>query len=163
MKDGMKKMKNTLLVLVLLFTVIGKTYAQPDIRVYYGPNYCIGSQVEFGAFNYGKENQWDFNGEGQSKQIYPKFTFKKSGNKIITFSTIIDGTRWVTKLSLEVIGLPTIRVKLQSPQEQCFENNLFCFTDSSFNENGSKISKIRYSTSSLCVLNLFQTVLCSSE
>lgn len=145
MKDGMKKMKNTLLVLVLLFTVIGKTYAQPDIRVYYGPNYCIGSQVEFGAFNYGKENLWDFNGEGQSKQIYPIFTFKKSGHKIITFSTIIDGTRWVTKLSLEVIGLPTIRVKLQSPQEQCFENNLFCFTDSSFNENGSKISKIRYS------------------
>ena len=84
----MKKMKNTLLVLVLLFTVIGKTYAQPDIRVYYGPNYCIGSQVEFGAFNYGEENLWDFNGEGQSKQIYPRWF--QVANAKISISTIVN-------------------------------------------------------------------------
>ena len=138
-------MKNRLFVILILFTLIGKTDAQPELHVYDGPNYCVGSQVWFGAINAGKDNQWDFNGEGQSKLTFPKFTFKTAGNKTITFSTIIDGTRWVTKLNLVISELPTLRVKLKSPQEQCFENNLFCFTDSSFNQNGAKIAKIRYS------------------
>jgi len=145
MKEIMKKMKNTLFAFVFLFTLIGKTDAQPELYVYDGPNYCVGSQVWFGAINAGKDNQWDFNGEGQSKLTFPKFTFKTAGNKTITFSTIINGTRWVTKLNLVILELPTIKVKLQSPQEQCFENNVFCFTDSSFNQNGAKIAKVRYS------------------
>jgi gliding motility-associated-like protein len=143
MKGFITIMKSALLTLVAAFAMIGDTAAQCTIQ--YNGSPCVGTPVSFYGEAAGTTHDWDFNGEGSQTGLKNlNFAFKTAGNKTITYITTINGTKCTSTLNLVVRTAPTIKLKLQNLYEQCFEKNLFCFTDSSFNKNGSKIAKIRY-------------------
>jgi len=143
MKGFITIMKSALLTLVAAFAMIGDTAAQCTIQ--YSGSPCVGTPVSFYGASAGTTHDWDFNGEGSQTGLKNlNFTFKTAGNKTVTYITTINGTKCTSTLNLVVRTAPTIKLKLQNLYEQCFEKNLFCFTDSSFNKNGSKIAKISY-------------------
>ena len=143
MKGFITIMKSALLTLVAAFAMIGDTAAQCTIQ--YSGSPCVGTPVSFYGAAAGTTHDWDFNGEGSQTGLKNlSFAFKTAGNKTITYITTINGTKCTSTLNLVVRSAPTIKLKLQNLYEQCFEKNLFCFTDSSFNKNGSKIAKISY-------------------
>jgi gliding motility-associated-like protein len=143
MKGFITIMKSALLTLVAAFAMIGDTAAQCTIQ--YSGSPCVGTPVSFYGASAGTTHDWDFNGEGSQTGLKNlNFTFKTAGNKTVTYITTINGTKCTSTLNLVVRSSPTIKLKLQNLYEQCFEKNLFCFTDSSFNKNGSKIAKISY-------------------
>jgi hypothetical protein len=143
MKGFITIMKSALLTLVAAFAMIGDTAAQCTIQ--YSGSPCVGTPVSFYGASSGTTHDWDFNGEGSQTGLKNlNFSFKTAGNKTVTYITTINGTKCTSTLNLVVRTAPTIKLKLQNLYEQCFEKNLFCFTDSSFNKNGSKIDKIRY-------------------
>ncbi len=126
--------------------MIGDTAAQCTITTSATPP-CLGSPMGFSGSSVGSTHDWDFNGEGtQSGSPNVSFAFKTPGNKTITYITTINGTKCTATVKLVIKTLPKIKVKLQKNivYQQCFSKNLFCFTDSSFNPNGSPIAKIRY-------------------
>ena len=143
MKGFITIMKSALLTIVAAFAMIGDTAAQCTIQ--YNGSPCVGTPVSFYGEAAGTTHDWDFSGEGTQTGLKNlNFAFKTAGNKTITYITTINGTKCTSTLNLVVRTAPTIKLKLQNLYEQCFEKNLFCFTDSSFNKNGSKIAKIRY-------------------
>ncbi|MEI8101844.1 MAG: hypothetical protein WCH09_09855, partial [Bacteroidota bacterium] len=135
-----------MLTLVAVFAMISDTAAQCTITTSATPP-CLGSPMGFSGSSVGSTHDWDFNGEGtQSGSSNVSFAFKTPGNKTITYITTINGTKCTATVKLVIKTLPKIKVKLQKNivYQQCFSKNLFCFTDSSFNPNGSPIAKIRY-------------------
>lgn len=145
MKGFITIMRNALLTLMAAFAMIGDTAAQCNIN--YTGTPCIGSAFSFSGSVAGTTHDWDFNGEGsQSGQQNVSFAFKTPGKKTVTYITTINGTKCTATTTLNIKTLPTIKVKLQKGilYQQCFNKNLFCFTDSSLNNNGAKIAKIRY-------------------
>ena len=143
MKGFVTILKSALLTLLAAFAMIGDTAAQCVIQ--YSGSPCVGNPVSYYGAAKGTTHDWDFNGEGSQTGLKNlSFAFKTAGNKTITYITTINGTKCTSTLNLVVRTSPTIKLKLQNLYEQCFEKNLFCFSDSSFNKNGSKIEMIRY-------------------
>ena len=101
--------------------------------------------MSFNGSSTGTTHDWDFNGENSQTGLKNlNYAFKTPGNKVVTYITTINGTKCTSTLNLVVKESPKIKLKLQNLYEQCFEKNLFCFTDSTSNKNGAKITKIKY-------------------
>ncbi len=135
--------KYFLLVMVVFFACIGDVIGQCSISSDGAP--CVGSPIRFFGSNTGTSHDWDFNGENtQAGLKNVNYSFKTPGSKKVTYITTINGTKCTTSLTVIVFQAPNIKLKLQNLYEQCFEKNLFCFTDSSFSINKKKITNITY-------------------
>ena len=143
MKGLLNIMKGAMVAIVALLTSIGDATAQCTIQ--YNGSPCVGVPVNFNGSSTGTTHDWDFNGENsQSGLKNLNYAFKTAGNKVVTYITTINGTKCTSTLNLVVRESPKIKLKLQNLYEQCFEKNLFCFTDSTKSGNGGKITKIKY-------------------
>ena len=121
------------------------TAVQAQCVINYDGNPCVGTPIRFTGSNTGTTHDWNFNNENtQSGLRNVNYAFKTSGNKTITYVTTVNGTKCTATLNLVVYESPTIKLKLRNLYEQCFEKNLFCFDDSSFNKNGKSIKNIKY-------------------
>lgn len=113
-------------------------------QVTYDGSLCVGIPITFTGEAAGTTHDYDFNGENTSTgQRIVKYAFKTAGSKTITYVTTIGGTKCTSTLNLTIKESPKINLILQSDFEQCFEKNLFCFKDSSYNPNGAKISLVK--------------------
>ncbi|MFM2300246.1 MAG: hypothetical protein RIR98_1854, partial [Bacteroidota bacterium] len=143
MKGLMNIMKGAIVAMVAMLTSIGDAAAQCTIQ--YSGSPCVGVPVSFNGSTTGTTHDWDFNGENSQTGLKNlNYAFKTPGNKVVTYITTINGTKCTSTLNLVVKESPKIKLKLQNLYEQCFEKNLFCFTDSTSNKNGAKITKIKY-------------------
>ncbi len=109
---------------------------------------CVGNPIEFTVQAPGSTNHsWDFNGEGfNNTNSNPTFTFATTGQKNIKLSCkLSNGDICSSNVIIEVKDTPKIRLKMLSNPIQCFENNVFCFRDSSLSgDNNSCIKSIKY-------------------
>ncbi|MDA1182533.1 MAG: hypothetical protein O3B82_02945, partial [Bacteroidetes bacterium] len=143
MKGFNRIAKGLLLCTVVFFACIGDVMGQCSISSDGAP--CVGSPIRFFGSNTGTTHDWDFNGENtQTGLKNVNYAFKSAGSKKITYITTINGTKCTTSLTVLLYQAPTIKLKLQNLYEQCFEKNLFCFSDSSFSQNKKKITNITY-------------------
>ena len=135
--------KRIAIALIAIFGISNQVEAQCVIN--YDGTPCVGTPIRFTGSAIGTTHDWDFNGENsQSGLKSVSYAFKSAGNKKITYITTINGSKCTATLNLVVFESPTIRLRLLNLYEQCFEKNLFCFTDSSYNKNGKKLTKIKY-------------------
>lgn len=143
MKGLLNIMKGAMVAIVAMLTSIGDATAQCTIQ--YSGSPCVGVPVSFNGSSTGTTHDWDFNGENSQTGLKNlNYAFKTAGNKVVTYITTINGTKCTSTLNLVVRESPKIKLKLQNLYEQCFEKNLFCFTDSTKSGNGGKITKIKY-------------------
>ncbi len=138
-------MKILVLYIVSFFTVLNICgQCQPS----FSGTQCVNNPIEFNGNSPGSTNfLWNFNGEGSNNNtIKPVFRFTTTGVKIVTFScTLANGTACSGKLTLTIKPLPIIRTRLLTDSVQCFENNAFCFRDSSLSGDGNNcIVSIKY-------------------
>ncbi|MBS3912887.1 MAG: T9SS type A sorting domain-containing protein [Bacteroidetes bacterium] len=109
--------------------------------IQYDGSLCRNSEIIFTGSIAGSTHDFDFNGEGTATgQRIVKFRFKTPGEKTIQYITTTSGTKCSTQIKLKIQESPQIKLTAISPFSQCFENNLYCFLDSTKNTNGSKIS-----------------------
>jgi gliding motility-associated-like protein len=109
---------------------------------------CVGNPIEFEVKSPGSSNHlWNFNNEGQNNTTSnPTFTFYSLGTKTITYSCLLaDGKTCSATINVVIHDTPHVRLRLLSPPVQCFENNQFCFKDSSLSGNNDGcIKSIKY-------------------
>ncbi len=142
MKGNMNKLKALLMSFAALFAV-SSAYSQCTPT--FNGSQCVGVPITFFGANAGTSHSWDFNGEGTTNgQKNVNFAFKTPGNKTITYITTINGVPCTSSVQLVIKTSPKVKLKLLSLPEQCFEKNLFCYSDSTFNSNGAKIRNIKY-------------------
>lgn len=95
---------------------------------------CSGQPIAFHCNTPGASSfSWDFNGEGTNTTVGdPFFSFSTPGTKVIKLSLkLFNGSTCNAQLTVKVKAVPTIKMKMTSPRNQCFAGNSFCFTDSS--------------------------------
>ncbi len=144
---NMKVYKNLIrsLAVILTLMLLPVNGLKAACVVNFSGTLCVGVPITFTGDAGGTTHDYDFNGENTSTgQRIVNYAFQSPGNKTITYITNVNGTPCTTTLNLVIKTSPTIKLKLKSLKQQCFENNLFCFVDSSFNSNGSPICKITY-------------------
>ena len=141
MKGFTYKLRSLWFSLAALF-IAADVSAQCTIQ--YSGSPCVGSPITFYGSNAGTTHDWDFNGENTASQKNVNYAFKSSGTKKITYITTINGTKCTATLTLDIKTSPQVKLKLISQPEQCFEKNLFCYWDSTKNNNGAKIRNIKY-------------------
>lgn len=135
-----------LLLLVFLYCFFANSYSQCVIDV--NGLACINNPIEFVSQTPGATNhQWNFNNEGMNNtSSNPTFTFSTLGSKTITYSCLLPNGQTCTTSAIIVIkDKPKMRITLVSNPVQCFENNVFCFMDSSLSGDNDKcIKSIKY-------------------
>ncbi|MBS3914958.1 MAG: gliding motility-associated C-terminal domain-containing protein [Bacteroidetes bacterium] len=134
---------------VFLLGILPVQNALSQCQVTYSGSLCVGIPITFTGENSGSTHDYDFNGENTSTgQKIVAYAFNTAGNKVITYvTTLPSGSKCTSTLNLVVKESPKISLKLVSAYEQCFENNLFCFTDSSVSPIGAKIAKVTINVS----------------
>ncbi|MFM1899138.1 MAG: hypothetical protein RL577_1378, partial [Bacteroidota bacterium] len=143
MKRFTSTLKAALLAVGALF--YGASDVQAQCTITYDGSPCVGTPIRFFGANSGTTHDWDFNGENtQSGQKNVNYAFKTAGTKQIKYITTINGTKCTSTVNLVIRESPKIKLTLVNLYEQCFEKNLFCFNDSTFNSNGAKIKNIKY-------------------
>ena len=137
MKGLLNIMKGAVVAIVATLTSIGDAAAQCTIQ--YSGSPCVGVPVSFMGSSTGTTHDWNFNNENTQTGLKNlNYAFKTAGNKVVTYVTTINGTKCTSTLNLVVRESPKIKLTLQNLYEQCFEKNLFCFTDSTKSGNGGK-------------------------
>ncbi len=137
-------MKKQFVILVFLLWFI-PSILRSQCAISYNGNLCVNNSIEFTGAATGTTHNYDFNTEGSSSgQRIVKFAFKTPGNKTVTYITTINGNKCTTTLNLVIKSSPTIHIRKLTKDTQCFENNLFCHLDSSYNVNGAKITRISH-------------------
>lgn len=134
------------IILLILMVVSGQATTQAQCKIEYTGSLCVGSVIEFDVTNSGYTSfSWDFGGVGTSTQKSPKFVFKTHGDyKIkVTLSDPTLGSCTQT-INLTIKPSPKIRLILESPIEQCYPKNRYCFTDSTLPASGSSLTEIMY-------------------
>lgn len=143
MKRFTSTLKAALLAVGALF--YGASDVQAQCTITYDGSPCVGTPIRFFGANSGTTHDWDFNGENsQSGQKNVNYAFKSAGTKQIKYITTVNGTKCTSTVNLVIRESPKIKLSLVNLYEQCFEKNLFCFNDSTFNSNGAKIKNIKY-------------------
>jgi hypothetical protein len=135
--------------LIMLTLVFGSKSAQAQTCIIsYDGNLCVGAPITFKGNAQGTTHDWTFNdggtdytATGQVNSIYP---FKSAGNKTITYITTINGSKCTATLNLTIKEKPKVNLTIKTLDTQCFEQNLFCFIDSTKNKNGAKIINTKY-------------------
>jgi len=128
--------------LALLFA---GNFAAAQCTIQYSGSLCVGSPLSFQGSNTGTTHDWDFNGENTSSgQKNLNYAFKTPGLKNIRYITTINGNKCTSNIQLTIKTSPVPKLKLLSQPEQCFRGNLFCFSDSTKNPNGSPIRSAKY-------------------
>ncbi len=135
--------------LMMLTLVFGSKAAQAQTCIItYDGNLCVGAPITFKGNAQGTTHDWTFNdggtdytATGQVNAIYP---FKSAGNKTVTYITTINGSKCTATLNLTIKEKPKINLTIKTLDTQCFEQNLFCFIDSTKNKNGAKIVNTKY-------------------
>lgn len=131
---------------ILFFAFSVSTQAQCIIGVKGLP--CINNPLEFLSNTPGATNHnWNFNNEGfNNTNSNPTFTFATIGTKTITYScTLPNGNPCSSSITVVIKDRPKIKIRLLSDSVQCFENNIFCFVDSSVSgDNDYCIKSIKY-------------------
>lgn len=140
------KRKYILKASFVFLSILFAGYAKAQCPIIVSGKYCVGSPIQFEGSLTGSNHNWDFNGEGSNNlDAKPIFTFATAGSKKITYSvTLPDGTKCNSEVTIDVKALPTSSLKIITLDTQCFENNLFCYKDSSFNTNGASLDSIIY-------------------
>lgn len=109
---------------------------------------CVGNPIEFEAQAPGaSKHLWNFNNEGSNnKDIKTTFTFRSTGTKTITYSCqLANGQSCSNSVTVTIKDTPDVRMRMISPPTQCFENNVFCFRDSSVSgDKDNCIKTIKY-------------------
>lgn len=109
---------------------------------------CINNPIEFLSNTPGATmHSWDFNGEGfNNTSANPTFTFTTLGSKTVTYTCRLpSGQPCTAIISLVIKDLPKLRISQTGNSVQCFENNMFCFRDSSLaGDNSNCIKTIKY-------------------
>ncbi|MFM7765520.1 MAG: hypothetical protein ACKO6I_07635, partial [Sphingomonadales bacterium] len=128
--------------LALLFA---GNFAAAQCTIQYSGSLCVGSPLSFIGASTGTTHDWDFNGENTaSGQKNLNYAFKTPGVKNIRYITTINGNKCTSNIQLTIKTSPVPKLKLLSQPEQCFRGNLFCFSDSTKNPNGSPIRSAKY-------------------
>lgn len=109
---------------------------------------CINNPISFkGNSPTATSYNWNFNNEGSNNTTSnPVFHFSTPGFKTVTYSCLLkDGTTCNGQVTFEIKAPPIIRSKMFTDSIQCFENNVFCFRDSSLSGDGTNcIISIKY-------------------
>lgn len=147
-KTGNMKIYRNLLKSLFAVLAFSAFQAQEAVaqscQVTYDGTLCVGTPVRYTGEASGTTHDFDFNGENSSSgQRIVNYAFKTAGLKKITYITTIGGNKCTSTLNLVIKESPKINLILQSVWEQCFEKNLFCFKDSSYNTNGAKITSVK--------------------
>jgi len=128
--------------LVLLFA---GAEAAAQCTIQFSGSQCVGSPISFLGSSTGTTHDWDFNGENTaSGQKNLNYAFKTSGVKNVRYITTINGVKCTSNVQLTIKTSPVPKLTLLSAPEQCFKNNLFCFSDLTKNPNGSPIRSAKY-------------------
>lgn len=133
-----------LLVGVLALTASQNASAQCNPTVTGNP--CVGTILNFKANAPGYTSwDWDFDDGNSSTQRDPGYAFTAPGtyNVELTASSPTLGTCTKT-VTVTVLPSPVANIKLNTPREQCFNGNYFCFRDSSKAAPGSSIVRATY-------------------
>ena len=132
---------------LLLLLFLSTTIASAQCSITSTAPACTGVPITFFSNSPGATAvNWNFNSEGSSTQNDPAFVFNVPGVKTINLSLkTATGQNCNTSVSITVYSSPIIKVKLINNPIQCFQNNSFCFTDSSLGgDNPSCIKSIKY-------------------
>ncbi len=143
-------MKKILPLTYLIFLQINQIFGFCAINWEGSP--CAGNSLRFNGSLSGTTHDWIFEDATGSKftssgNINVNFAFLKDGASKVTYITTVNGSKCTTSLNINIKQSPKIRIKLTTLQTQCFENNSFCFSDSSYNPNGAKIKTLKYEIS----------------
>ena len=123
----------SLFILTILLLSAKQLSAQCNITT--SGNLCVGDPVQFSCNSVGASGfQWDFNAEGTNNSLCnPTFTFSTPGTKTITLKLKLpNGTNCNTSKTIKINALPVVKFGRVSIKRQCFDNNQFCFFDSTF-------------------------------
>lgn len=138
------RITRTILFLFLMYSL--ECTAQCMFKVKGLP--CINNPLEFESTTPGATNHsWNFNNEGfNNTSGKPTFTFTSLGSKQISYTcTLPNGQTCSTFVTIVIKDIPKLRLRLISNPVQCFENNMFCFVDSSLSgDNDNCIKTIKY-------------------
>jgi gliding motility-associated-like protein len=132
-------------IVPVMFLLFAGNYAAAQCTIQYSGAECVGSPIQFLGASTGTTHDWDFNGENTSSgQKNLNYAFKSPGVKNIRYITTINGTKCTSNIQITIKTSPVPKLKLLTAPEQCFKNNLFCFSDSTKNPNGSAIRSAKY-------------------
>jgi hypothetical protein len=133
-------------ILILIFGFIDEIYAQCTPS--YNGILCVDNPIQFDGNSPGATFfNWNFNNEGSNNTtIRPVFTFNVPGLKTVQYSCrLANGDTCSGQINFTVKAKPKIQIRLLNDSIQCFENNVFCFKDSSISgDNNSCIISIKY-------------------
>jgi gliding motility-associated-like protein len=135
--------------LLVFLSVLGgqKVNAQSCVITFSG-NPCVGTPVTFTGSSSGSNHQWIFNDGGTDNftngPLNVNYAFKNAGKNKVTYITTINGQQCTTSVDIDIFQKPKIDIKITTIDTQCFENNLFCWTDDTKNPNGKKIVNAKY-------------------
>ncbi len=109
---------------------------------------CKNNPIQFSVNPSGTTNHnWNFNNEGFNNSTNnPTFTFSSTGTKVISYSCKLpNGQVCNTSTTIVIKDLPKVKLNLLGNSVQCFDNNQFCFIDSSLSgDNNYCIKTIKY-------------------
>ncbi|MDG1746817.1 MAG: hypothetical protein P8I77_03175 [Bacteroidia bacterium] len=146
MKGFSSLLKALTLMLVALFSSQAAT-AQNCVITYSGSP-CVGTPITFTGSAAGTTHEWTFTDGGTdyttTGSLNINYAFKTAGKNKVTYKTTINGQPCESTIDIEIKEKPDIFLYITKLDTQCFENNLFCFRDSTTNPNGSKIANTKY-------------------
>jgi len=146
MKGFSSLLKALTLMLVALFSSQAAT-AQNCVITYSGSP-CVGTPITFTGSAAGTTHEWTFTDGGTdyttTGSLNINYAFKTAGKNKVTYKTTINGQPCESTIDIEIKEKPDIFLYITKLDTQCFENNLFCFRDSTTNPNGAKIANTKY-------------------
>lgn len=129
--------------IVLLLNLIMVKSLNGQCQITYNSPTCLNSAIEFYGSNTGTTHKFVFNGEDSiTGQRIVKYAFKTTGLKKISYFTRINGKPCSSFIYLTIKPLAVLKYRLNSPDTQCFEKNLFCFRDSFYHPAGAAITGV---------------------
>jgi len=109
---------------------------------------CKNNPIQFSVTPNGTTNpSWNFNNEGfNNSSVNPTFTFSTIGSKTITYSCRLpNGQVCNASTTIVIKDQPKVNLRLLNAPIQCYDNNQFCFVDSSMSgDNNYCIKTIKY-------------------
>ena len=134
-------------LLVLTF-VLGNAANAQSCAITYSGSPCVGAPITFTGTSAGSNHEWTFTDGGtdykNNGSLNVNYAFKTPGKNKVTYRTTINGQQCETSIEIDIFDKPDIDLSIVTLDSQCFENNLFCFTDNTKNPNGKKITNAKY-------------------
>lgn len=129
-----------IILFIIICIAIQLGYSQ--CQVAFSGNLCQDNLIEFQGGGNGTTHKFNFNGEDSlvgNKKVM--FAFASPGPKKVTYTTTINGNYCESSVLIFIQPKPVIKLRITSQVKQCFENNLICFSDSSYSSIGLKITR----------------------